>query len=229
MYLRLVRIQAMAVVPEPMNGSNTSSSSCVHVSTWSMANCVGNGAGCFTPLKLVVYFQMLVLGDLSGTGFFSLPEKSLCPAHLFTLSHIRFAVGLPFEKINIYSKICVYLLLFLLAGKVELFFSNIIVSCRFKPNDMKCSACLKLLPVSVPLITASPTTQTITPEGLMMRTSSFAIDSNGNTKPSYSRRLSYGGDVKTISTDSSASVFIRSMQSPLNTVFMLLLLHQLCC
>src|SRR5699024_12413299 len=85
----------------------------------------------------------------------------VCPAHLFSLSQIKFPVPIfPLVNTNIYSNICVYLLESLLAGNDDVFFSCIIVSCRLKPASINFNACLTLLPDSLPLIVASPTTQT---------------------------------------------------------------------
>jgi hypothetical protein len=62
---------------------------------------------------------------------------------------------------------------------------HIIVSCKLKPISLKYKACLKLVPVSLPFIVASPITQTITPPFFVTRNNSFAIFSKSKTYPLY--------------------------------------------
>ena len=51
------------------------------------------------------------------------------------------------------------------------------VSCRLKPTSLKNKACLNEVPVSLPLIVASPTTQTTTPPCFVTRYNSLATAS----------------------------------------------------
>ena len=51
------------------------------------------------------------------------------------------------------------------------------------PILRKYNACLKLVPVSLPFIVASPTTQTTTPPCFMILNNSFAIFSNSKEYP----------------------------------------------
>jgi hypothetical protein len=55
------------------------------------------------------------------------------------------------------------------------------VSCKLKPHSIKNNACLKLVPVSLPSIVASPTTQTTTPPSLVTLYNSFAIVSKSKS------------------------------------------------
>src|SRR3990167_10430391 len=101
---------------------------------------------------------------------------------LFSLSFRRFIVfGVPLLNTNIYSKVCQYVLLFPTAPRGV--FRYIIVSKRLKPTCLKYKACLKDVPVSLPLIVWSPTTHTKTPPFLIIRYNSFAILSKLNEYP----------------------------------------------
>src|SRR5574344_1342891 len=88
-----------------------------------------------------------------------------------------FAVlGFPLLKINIYSNMFSYLFIDPMDEQFCLF--HIIVSCRLKPISLKYNACLNDVPVSLPLIVASPTTHTTTPPCFVTRYNSFAISWN---------------------------------------------------
>ena len=97
-----MRTHAFAVVPEPMNGSYTISPSLVQDNMWSIASCSGKIAGCpvLSFSHDVVYFQILLRSEYSGTGFIFLPVEYLPsfvypvqtpheenPAYLLGLSH----------------------------------------------------------------------------------------------------------------------------------------------
>ena len=59
-------------------------------------------------------------------------------------------------------------------------FCHIIVSCKLNPISLKYNACLKLVPVSLPFIVWSPTTQTTTPPFLVILNNSFAMFSKSH-------------------------------------------------
>ena len=135
---------------------------------------------------------------LPFTSYCVLHPQLVTPAQIFFLSHIKCPVLiLRLTKTNIYSNICVYLLLSRLAGKELLFFSYIIVSCSLKPQSIKCNACLKEVPVSEPFFTWSPTIHTTIPPSEVISYNKHAISLNFSKHQSdvllYVLKSSYGG------------------------------------
>ena len=229
---RPVLTQATPVVPLPISGSNTMSPGLLQLMMWSFANLSGKTAGC--PVLLFLSAGISQTLYLAPNSFTFLPILApffcrssplafcLCvpltavPAHLFFLSQIRFTLfGVPLLKINIYSKQAIYLFLCVKG----LAFCQIMVSWRLKPQSINHNACLNDVPVSLPLMVASPITQTTTPPSAVTRYNSFAMALNfskfhWSMFPLYVRRLSYGGDVTVRSMLPSGIPFISSRQSP---------------
>src|SRR5699024_5813877 len=135
---------ATAVVPLPMNGSNTTSPLLDQLIMWSLANASGKMAGCLCAVKSFAacplplkYLQTFVLTPNSLIFLFPLlvnpPSFSLLvifpvlvPAQIFGLSSKMFTVlGRPLVKMNIYSKELKYLPL---CGGADPLFSYMITS-----------------------------------------------------------------------------------------------------